>query len=75
MLANDDKLMTIREAAELLSVTPGTLRNYCARGRLTRYKFFDETRLSRQEVLSHIIPGRTEWRAATAFASRRGQSV
>jgi excisionase family DNA binding protein len=58
-----DDLLTIEQAAELLHLTPSTVRSYLATGKLQRLKIGCRTRLSRAEVLSRVSPGRTDWRA------------
>jgi excisionase family DNA binding protein len=58
-----DDLLTIEQAAELLQLTPQTIRRYLTAGRLQRLKIGPATRLSRAEVLSRVSPGRTDWRA------------
>lgn len=70
----DDKLLTIEQAAELLNLSPATVRTYCSNGKIPRLKVFDETRILRSTAESLIQPGRTEWRA-TAFTARRGQNL
>jgi len=72
MLANGDALLTVEQVAELLSLSPKTVRSYLARGQFERWKIFGATRISRNEALSHVRrDARTEW-IAGAFTGRRG---
>jgi excisionase family DNA binding protein len=59
----NDKPLTVDEAAELLRLTPATIRRYLTAGRFQRFKVGNRTRLSRTEVLSRVSPGRTAWRS------------
>jgi excisionase family DNA binding protein len=70
----DDCLLTIEEAAKLLTLSPATLRTYCSNGKIPRVKVLDETRILKSDAERLIRYGRSEVRA-DAFTARRGQSL
>ena len=73
-LQPDDILLTIEEAAALLTLSPKTVRSYCSLGKIPRVKIFDETRILKRDAEALIYYGRSEVRA-DAFTARRGQSL
>ena len=52
ILAND--LIDVRGAAQMISVSPKTIMNWLAQGRLTRLKAGGRTLVRKSEVLSQV---------------------
>lgn len=50
------EMYTVQEAAELLKITEGTLRNYLSDGKIKHVKVFGNTRITKEELERHIKP-------------------
>src|SRR5437868_6986410 len=55
--SSDDALLSLDEAARLLSCTVGAIRKWLAQGRLQRVKLGRLTRVRRHEVLQIVAKG------------------
>lgn len=51
-----NKLYTVKEAAEKLKITEGTMRNYLSDGRVRHVKIFGNTRITEEELMRIIVP-------------------
>ena len=49
-----DKLYTVEEVAEYLSVTPRTVRNYCYNGQINHIKIGKELRISETQLQEYL---------------------
>ena len=52
------EMYTIKEVAEILKVTEGTVRNYLSEGKIKHIKVLGNTRVTKEE-LERIIEGET----------------
>lgn len=55
-----DKLYSVKEVAEILGVTEGTVRNYLTNGKIKYVKVLGNTRIKEIELKSLIKPSKKE---------------
>lgn len=48
------KYYTVKEVAEMLKISEGTLRNYLSEGKIKHVKFMGNTRITEKELNKHI---------------------
>ena len=54
------EMYTVKEVAEKLKVSEGTVRNYLSSGKIKYVKFLGNTRIAKEELERHIKPGGKE---------------
>lgn len=55
-----DKMYSVKEAAEILGVTEGTVRNYLTKGQIKYVKVVGNTRIKESELSNLIKPSNKE---------------
>ena len=50
------RIYTVREAAKILKITEGTMRNYLSQGKIEYIKVFGNTRITQKELERLINP-------------------
>lgn len=55
-----DKLYSVKEVAEILGVTEGTVRNYLTNGKIKYVKVLGNTRIKETELKRLIKPSKKE---------------
>jgi len=51
-----EKYYTVREVAEMLKISEGTIRNYLSEGKIEYVKILGNTRITKEELDKLIIP-------------------
>lgn len=54
------EMYTIKEVAEILKISEGTVRNYLSSGKVKYVKFLGNVRITKEELENHIKPGNKE---------------
>ena len=54
------EMYTVKEVAELLKISEGTMRNYLSSGKIKYVKFLGNVRITKEELEKHIKPGDRE---------------
>lgn len=52
----DIRIYTVREAAKILKITEGTMRNYLSQGKINYIKVLGNTRITQKELERLINP-------------------
>jgi len=55
-----DKMYSVKEVAEILGVTEGTVRNYLTKGQIKHVKVVGNTRIKESELRNLIKPANKE---------------
>lgn len=55
-----DKMYSVKEVAEILGVTEGTVRNYLTKGKINHVKVLGNTRIKETELKGLIKPSKKE---------------
>lgn len=55
-----DKMYSVKEVAEILGVTEGTVRNYLTKGQIKHVKVVGNTRIKESELRNLIKPSNKE---------------
>lgn len=50
------EMYTVKEVAEKLKISEGTMRNYLSSGKIKYVKFLGNVRITKEEIEKHIKP-------------------
>ena len=50
------EMYTVKEVAEILKISEGTVRNYLSSGKVKYVKFLGNVRITKEELEKHIKP-------------------